>query len=199
MFKSSAFAVLALSFLSFFRPFLRPAAPALHVAGSVVRITSDQSKVCTGFVVAPQLVLTAAHCLDPDMKADGTVTSVVKTDGYFDLLLLRALDVHKDAVTFRDTPVFLLENLVALGYGNGWTTLLMLKESVVIVSYPVTPDSPVGIIVQEGYVPGMSGGPLIDLDGRVVGIIQQANGHLGYGVGTQIIKAFLLDARANLQ
>jgi S1-C subfamily serine protease len=51
-----------------------------------------------------------------------------------------------------------------------------------------------GIVVQGGYIPGMSGGPVIDKDGQVVGIIQQSDQNIGYGVGVDRISEFLLDA-----
>jgi hypothetical protein len=38
----------------------------------------------------------------------------------------------------------------------------------------------------------MSGGPITDYQGRVVGIIQQTNEGIGYGVNALTIRTFLL-------
>jgi hypothetical protein len=48
-----------------------------------------------------------------------------------------------------------------------------------------------GVVVQGGYLPGMSGGPLIDADGLVVGIVQTSAHNVGYGVGARVIQAFI--------
>ncbi|HVI42769.1 MAG TPA: hypothetical protein VM577_19350, partial [Anaerovoracaceae bacterium] len=80
------------------------------------------------------------------------------------------------------------------GYGFGWNKLSVLKERVYIQNYHVDDDAAVGMIVQGGYIGGMSGGPVVDQAGHVVGVVQRGNQQIGYSVGTTIIKAFLLDA-----
>lgn len=169
------------------------------VRNSVVRISmlkdDGEQHSCTGFVVAPMIILTANHCDGNPITFDGIpAVSKIKGDNYYDLAVYRAAILAKPPVKFRDTPVIYGEPVTAIGFGYGWDIALVLPQTVVIPSYAVDDNAPVGIIVQGGYVGGMSGGPVFDKNGEVVGIVQRAVEKTGYGVGTQFIKAFLHDA-----
>lgn len=155
---------------------------------------------CTGFMIKPKFVLTANHCLQSNsLSFDGFPGRLIKNDEYLDLALVNVSEELKPSLTLRDEEVVEGEGLTGIGYGYGWEIPLVIAEKVVIPNYAVDPGSPTGIIVQGGYIGGMSGGPVIDKDGQVVGIIQRAVNSIGYGVGTQMIKAFLLDAKLNLK
>jgi len=51
-----------------------------------------------------------------------------------------------------------------------------------------------GVRLQGGYLPGMSGGQLVDADGLVVGIIQKSGHNIGYGVDTTLLQEFMRTA-----
>ncbi len=53
-------------------------------------------------------------------------------------------------------------------------------------------ETAVGILLNHNYVHGMSGGAVVNDWGEMVGVIQQTYENIGYGVGTQLVKAFLL-------
>ena len=164
-----------------------------HVSASVVRIDVTKEEghgVCTGFVIAKQRVLTAAHCAGA-IQVDGVPATVLKVDGNSDLLLLKA-DTKKAPLVFNDVDVWRFEPLTAIGYGLGWKQLTILHVTVAIVAQSPEEGYPVDIVVQTEYVHGMSGGPVVDADGKIVGIVQAGEEGLGFGVGTQLIKAFLL-------
>ncbi len=165
-----------------------------RVTSSIVRITSSDGS-CTGFVIETHLVLTADHCLGEDMEADKQPATVVSADEGTDLLLLFVPTLAKPALAFEDVPVTRFEMLTAIGYGFGWTQPTVIRATVMLVSQ--APDEGVapGIVVQGGYIHGMSGGPVVDDNGKVVSIAQQVSEGTGYGVDTKQIKAFLLKAR----
>ena len=202
-----AFSVLApFTFVSNF--FHKPATMEDRVSDSIYRITGKETvdtwegpKVvnysCTGFQIAPDRIMTAAHCVGEEMRADGLQVKAVVSNKYYDLAVLQGVRAPmnvRPALEFREKPVDRFEDLVAIGYGFGWNKLSVLKERVYIQNYHVDDDAAVGMIVQGGYIGGMSGGPVVDQAGHVVGVVQRGNQQIGYSVGTTIIKAFLLDA-----
>jgi len=170
-----------------------------QVSSSLVRITIREAHpiygvvehTCSGFHLTPERILTAAHCMGENILADGKSVTVLKVDTRYDLALL-STEHPKPGLILRDLPPRRFETLYAIGYAYGWTKLTVLQVRAFLIDHPVTDDVPVGIIVQGGYIGGMSGGPVIDEFGLVVGIVQQSNNAIGYGVGTLLINAFLL-------
>jgi S1-C subfamily serine protease len=164
-----------------------------RVSASVVRVTdADDTYVCSGFVIAPQRVLTANHCLDGEtILADGITAKILHHDTYYDLGVLE-VKINKPALLFRDYEVERFEKFTAIGYAFGWTRLSAKEERVENVNLSPKNELPPGLIVQNGYIGGMSGGPLVDDNGYLVGIMQQTNDGVGYGVGVLLIRAFLL-------
>lgn len=184
--------------------------PVERAMSSVLRITSvvmtpfgEGNAVCTGEVIAPKYVLTARHCLGEKMKADGYDAVPVKADDYYDLLLLKVKDTTRKPLTLSDevpqecwvSDRSKCEHLTAIGYAYGNDYLIPISATVVKVNRPAPWEdqktTAPGILVSEPYIPGMSGGPVVNADGEMVGIVQQTD-VLGWGVGTQLVKAFLL-------
>lgn len=173
-----------------------------QVSSSVVRITGEADEmtmfgpehvhyICSGEVIAPNRVLTAAHCVGENMLSDGVKAVALKIDKKTDLALLVTL-TDKPALTFRNEDPIRFESLTAVGYAFGMEKLTALSVRVLIVSVAPFDDMVPGILVQPGYVGGMSGGPVVDADGVMVGIIQASADGIGYGVGNTLIKAFLV-------
>ena len=170
-----------------------------RVSSSVVRIIAvkdDGLHTCSGEVIGVNLVLTAAHCVGDTMSVDGIPAKVLKGDAYFDLLLL-SVPTTKPAIRFRSSNVVRYEDLTAIGYAFGWTKLSVLQVRAYLLNIdPFDSENAKapGIVTQGAFIPGMSGGPVVDADGEMVSMAQQANGGVGFGVGVQLIKAFLLGA-----
>jgi hypothetical protein len=215
MFKPLLVSVLAFGILTPFQAlghyFKHPATVQDRVSDSIYRVTGkteidtwEGPKVvdysCTGFQIAPDRIMTAAHCVGDEMTADGIPVSVIAADKYFDLALLKGKKtpmLFRKAIEFRERPVDRFEHLTAFGYGFGWNKMSILDEKVFLTNYHVATDGAIGFIVQGGYIGGMSGGPVTDESGFVVGVVQRGNSQIGYSVGTQVIKVFLLDTDDN--
>ncbi len=168
------------------------------VSRSIVRVTEETKGspdgVCTGMVLAQNRVLTAAHCVGEAMQADGQPAIILKVDEFYDLVWLDVLTI-RPILVLSDDPVHESDEVQAYGYAWGWDRLTMLTCRVVHVDFSPNPKMPVGVFTQGGYIPGMSGGPVVNSRSEMVGIIQQTNDGIGYGVGVQLIRAFLLGTK----
>ena len=146
---------------------------------------------CTGFVVQAHLVMTANHCVADVMSVDGIAVHPVKVDAVNDLALLYS-STDKAPLHFRDSPVVRFEMVFSIGHAYGWKMLTVLDNRVIMVDGTLETDGvPNGIIVSPGYIGGMSGGPVVDSHGLVVGIVQRGSAQVGYGVSVAVIRAFL--------
>lgn len=164
------------------------------VSSSVIRITGVEEEghfTCTGFVIAANRVLTAGHCAGAEMNADGQAATILKVDEMNDLMLLQ-VSTAKHALQLRTSPLVRFEEVTSIGYGFGWTQLTVLHNDVMLVTHIPAMGIAPGIITQTEYIGGMSGGPVVDSHGRVIGMVQRGGRGTGYGVGTLIMRAFLL-------
>ncbi len=171
----------------------------VRISGEIDRMTEFGPQhgiyTCTGEVIAIGKVLTAAHCIGSNMKSDqDLVSGVLSADVNLDLAVL-SVDTHqRPALHLRKAPVVRFEALTAIGYAYGYTRLSALSEIVFLLhDAPWTTDEviPPGIIVQGGYIGGMSGGPVVDAKGLQVSIVQRGDEFIGYGVDAATISAFL--------
>ena len=175
-----------------------------RVSLSIVRITGEMTVmtfegpmtghyVCTGFVLAVDEVMTAGHCaVGTQMRADGRdVQKVLRLDKVADLALLK-VETRRPPLKIREREAERFEAVTAIGYGFGWDQVLAIATQVLLTAYSPCDECPPGLIMQPGFIGGMSGGPIVDQDGQLIGIVQQANEGIGYGVGSLIIRAFLV-------
>src|SRR5258708_2810230 len=100
---------------------------------SVVRVTGEMTRetmfgtqqgtyTCTGEVIAPDRVLTAAHCVGQKMKTDqDDIQVVIKADKTLDLAILATNTHQKPSMKFRTSPVVRCEVLTAIRYAYGAT------------------------------------------------------------------------------
>ena len=175
-------------------------ASVLRIAGTMNRMTvygpMAGPYVCSGFVIAPERVLMAEHCIGQSMTADGLDVQVLKVDEFYDLALL-SVRTPKKPLDLSNKTLERGDAVTGMGYGWGFTRVIAIEGIVTLVDYQVPPEPdnkpmpPINFF-QGGYVGGMSGGPIIDERGQVVGVVQMSGDGVGLGIGPLLIRAFLL-------
>ena len=150
-----------------------------RVSPAVVAIRGSKETAGTGFAVAPDLIVTAAHVV----KAAGATVQVVagtttrqatllKEDGANDVALLK-LDAPLTArpLGLSDLAARVGEWIVVVGnpFGAGVTATVGVV-SAAVGSITATPQLAQQLQINAAVNPGNSGGPVCDTRGRVVGV-----------------------------
>lgn len=167
----------------------------VHIVGTIRDDEGDPHIYgCSAFAVSARKLVTAAHCY-PDgafhVYGDGVAVFPVKIDRDMDLAIL-LWDKIVPTLELRLEPLIRHESVTGLGFGYSLAFPTITDHKVMMLNY--TPD--VGTIFpgtwfMGGFIGGMSGGPVIDKDGLVVGIVQRGSEFIGYGVDAKTIADFI--------
>ena len=145
---------------------------------AVVPIVSGANRVGTGFVVAPNRVITVAHVADGAAAAPANILignrlvpyEVLAIDRERDLALLSAsIPDDVPAAIWGDSAALVRgQDVIALGLPIGLASVSLTKG---VVSSPLQEFQGTEFVQTDAAInPGNSGGPLIDEQGRVVGV-----------------------------
>lgn len=130
--------------------------------------------VCTGFVVSASegRVLTVAHCApdDPNVEllVDGKPSKIIRVNEALALLSMEPFS--KPPLQIASDSPKVGDDVQAFGYGYGY--LMVLKRAV--AGY-VDENNHRDVILDGAIAQGMSGGPVVGVDGKVVGINQASD------------------------
>lgn len=193
--------------------------PEVLAAQTSVLKISSHAPACSadstgsGWVVAPGRVVTNAHVVagsESVAVSDGSggqlAASIVALDPDLDLAILAVDDLTAPALERNTGQLAAGEEAVAAGYPwGGPYTLRATRIRGVVTDQSNDINGGEGIAREvysvRGVVrPGNSGGPLIDLDGRVIGTVfamSSTDAQTGYAL-TDAATASYLDAAASL-
>lgn len=158
---------------------------AKKVSLSLVSLSDfDGDIYCTGYVIDNQrdFVMTAQHCVDGDygIIVDHKSAWVVWADKELDIAVLQVPGISKPELHPGKHPK-IGQAIAALGHGYG------LEQPMFRVGLVAHPDvhilelSGTWVILDFPLIPGMSGGPMVDQDGKVLAINQRSNTVIGLG------------------
>lgn len=152
---------------------------------SIVYVAYPKDKemgFCTGFVIdaARGHAITSGHCVADGMLTDSEPSTVLKKDSEFALITVKPMT--KPPLTLREKNAPLGEPVASFGYGyNVWTVLFRH-----LAGY----DSDM-MAVDGPLIGGMSGGPIVDMQARVVGVNQATLKDLGLASTVERLRDFL--------
>lgn len=165
--------------------------------GTVVK----RKPACTGFVIdrVRGLVATAAHCVGHEgLTAEGKDAIIVFSDPKLDVAIIET-DAARRKPELRQQyfgrPDVTLA-VAALGYGYDMGKIIYrhgeISEPGAIWEGESWKEE-VGewITTDFSFVGGMSGGPLFDVEGRVLGIVTQSDGKSGWARPASLVYAQL--------
>lgn len=143
----------------------------------------DSEGACSGFVVdaSKGWVLTAAHCLGGDnLTVDQVPSYPIRQN---DMLALIAIEPQTKPPLDIGDGVKLGEPVNSYGWAYGQFLTLLSRHVAGFVKGDVILDNPI--------VAGMSGGPVLNQEGKVVGINQASTDRLAMVCGAKEIREFL--------
>jgi hypothetical protein len=169
-----------------------------HAQESVVTVNWDSKDEkgepigsrCTGFQVGIVWALTAKHCLPEDEGIDvyvnGEPARVIKTSD--SLALLQTEVAARPILSLRTGKLEIGEAISSIGYAQGGPLATFRRY---FSNYTGELGGNDHIVLDGPISGGMSGGPMIDKDGKVVGINQATDKTRSIGCSAEEIKDFL--------
>lgn len=177
------------------------AATSDRLKKSVVRIEGSYGEG-SGFFINESQILTNFHVINEEASPkvilpDGKIVTPTKIigDKNADLALLYIDDKYPDFVYPLPDELEFIENepLISAGYALG--TEILGKPTVVkgnYIDYRTSKKSPVGYVQTNiSLVPGMSGGPLVDQCGNLVGVNTMGVAGLSLFIGAQNVSTLI--------
>ena len=180
--------------------FARAAASAMKIEGAACSRLQEGS----GFVVAPGVVVTNAHVIagvsHPFVVVGNTPTAAtpVLFDPDLDLAVLRDPSVKGPSLQLAATTIPRGTQAAVVGYPGGGP--IDAQPAVVLTELDAVGRNIYGTTTTERNVyeiegivrPGNSGGPLIEADGTVIGVVfarSTLNGDIGYALTSTDVRA----------
>ena len=153
----------------------------------------DRLGTGSGFVLDDGLIITNRHVVGQPREVaistwDGRSFDA-RVDGIArdaDLAVIRVSGLDLPVATVRDEPAVLGEPVAAIGYPGGGGATITTGVVLGFTDGPILGESVPAIRVSAEVRPGNSGGPLIDAEGQVIGVIFATTGVGGDGLAVPV-------------
>lgn len=149
---------------------------ANRVAQSTAFLDSPDTS-CTAIAISEErgTFLTAGHCITEHaalITLDGHPASVVWVDHKLDLAVLSCQITRRRAIVPRFDPLVLGEEVALYGHGLGSPVARLRIGHVSVLEMIIAEHTEPYLMIDTAGLPGMSGGPIVDIEGRLVGVMQ---------------------------
>lgn len=153
----------------------------------------DRLGTGSGFVLEDGVIVTNRHVVgqprDVTISTWDGRTFDARVDGIAqdaDLAVIRIDTSDLPTATLRTTPIVIGERVAAIGYPGGGGATITTGKVLGFTDGPVLGEQVPAIRVDAEVLPGNSGGPLIDADGLVIGVIFAMTGPGGDGLAVPV-------------
>lgn len=160
----------------------------LSIVKTDYQLDETTAYTCTGFVVdaAKGQALTARHCVPDDDRAilvNDKESAVLKKDDAF--ALLKVPIMSQPPLDIRAKPLPAGTEVRTFGFAKGKYVMLPRTIAALLDGGHLA--------LSDNLIAGMSGGPVVDMEGKVVGVNQGTfvEVQLGFACGQDEIRAFL--------
>lgn len=140
---------------------------------------------CTGFVINAVIgeVLTAAHCVEKILilTVDGRPSKVLRSDEQFAVVTIEPMT--KPALTLSPDKPRIGDRVAVTGFA--WGDLL------IHLGRGIAGYSKDDLVFDGPLIQGMSGGPVTNASGDVVGLVQASNEYISIACSAEEIRKFL--------
>ncbi len=168
---------------------------AEKVTKSVVYIELENGS-CSGAVINDaagdkgelDYVLTAAHCDGKEIYVDQVRAYVKTKDVKSDLMVLQVANLDRPALKLAKDEPKVGEEIASIGYGYGLEKPLFRVTHASATDLEIPELSGQWVLTDATFVPGQSGGPVVNLAGEYVMIVQMGTNSVGVGKGAATIR-----------
>jgi S1-C subfamily serine protease len=153
----------------------------------------DRLGTGSGFVLDDGLIVTNRHVVGQPREVaistwDGR-SFEARVDGIAqdaDLAVIRVRGLDLPVATVRAEPAVVGEPIAVIGYPGGGGATITTGRVLGLTDGPILGEQVPAIRVDAEVRPGNSGGPLIDAEGRVIGVIFALSGAGGDGLAVPV-------------
>lgn len=153
----------------------------------------DRLGTGSGFVLDDGLIVTNRHVVGQPREVEISTwdgrTFEARVDGIAldaDLAVVRVVGLDLPVAVVRDTPAVIGEPVAVIGYPGGGGSTITTGTVLGLTDGPILGEQVPAIRVDAQVRPGNSGGPLIDAEGRVIGVIFALTGPDGDGLAVPV-------------
>lgn len=168
---------------------------AANLNKSVVAVQIGERGSCSGFVIDNErdFVLTAAHCSakGEDLYVDLAPAKIRAKDTKNDLMVLEVEGIDRPAMKLANKDPKVGMEVASLGWGYGLNEPLFRLAHVSAVGINLRESGDPYIAIDATFVPGQSGGPVVNEKGEVLMLVQMGTEIVGFGVGAERIEKSL--------
>ena len=160
------------------------------IEASVVAIMTKTGG-CTGVVIDNDrdFVLTAAHCDGPEMYVDLAPAKIKAKDVKNDLMVVHVEGIDRPEIKLALVNPKIGDEVASYGYGYAMERPLFRVAHISDNQGRVDGQSGSEfMIIDSSFVPGQSGGPVVNTKGEMVMLVQMGNDIVGLGVGAETLK-----------